>query len=112
MGSLARLVIKDINAIDSDAGGRSDTVDLQGCDFFSCQANYVATSPVGVTLAFQGSNDGENWTSLQAATTVSATGSTIFEKADCAFKYFSVLKTYTSGDVALELITIVTGDAT
>ena len=111
MSSLARVVLKDINILDEDEVGRSDVVDLAGCDFFSCQANYTVDTPVNATVAFQGSNDGTNWTSLQAATAVSANGSTMFNKANAAFRYFSVLKALDSGTVALELITIVTGDS-
>jgi len=111
MSSLARTVIKDINILDPDEVGRSDIVDLTGCDFFSCQANYVVDTPVNATIAFQGSNDGVAWTSLQAATTISSSTSVMFNKANAAFKYFSVLKALDSGTVDLELITIVTGDS-
>ena len=110
--NLARIQENDImTGVALDAAGRSDIVDLNGADKFSCQAVYTVDTPVGASITFQGSNDGTNWTNLQNATSISSSTSVFFEQEDVSYRYFSVLKALSSGTVDLQCLVLVVGDA-
>ena len=109
----SRIVEKNIFVdIDIDAGGSSEVVDLSAADKFSCQAIYTVDTPVDAVITFQCSNDGTNWTAIQAGTSIVANGTTMLEVAEVDYRYFRVLKALTSGDVDLECLVLVIGDAT
>jgi hypothetical protein len=113
MASLnARLIEKDIlTDVPEDEAGTSEIVDLNGASKFSCQLVYVVDTPVGATATFQASEDGVNWTAIQAATSISADGSTFLEQANVSYRYFRVSKALVSGTVDLKALVLVIGDA-
>ncbi len=100
-------------------------------DYFALATTYanaiagtkIAITNVGVTsttltpvalsasVTFQASNDGVNWTDLQAATSITVDGSTLLVQPNVAYAYFGVLKTLTGGNVDLKALTLVLGDA-
>lgn len=114
MSQNARLIEKNIfTGVAANAAGDSATVDLwdQGKPTrFSCQAVYTVDTPVGATITFKASNDGTNWTNLQAATSITAAGSTLFTQSDVSYRYFKVSKAISSGEVTLTLNLLVVGD--
>jgi len=63
------------------------------------------------SLTFKRSNDRTNWTDIQAATTITATGSLYLDQTNVAYRYLKANKTLTGGDVALTAFLIVIGDA-
>lgn len=71
----------------------------------------TAVALAGGSVTFQGSNDGTNWTDLQAATSIAASGSTLLEKANVAFQYFRVVKALTAGSIDLSARLCLVGPA-
>ena len=83
----------------------------------------IAITNVGVTsttltptalacsVTFQSSNDGSNWSDIQAATTITVDGVTMLSQPNVAYRYFKALKTLTGGNVALTANVLVIGDA-
>jgi hypothetical protein len=108
----ARLIEKDImtEVAEGDAG-ESEVVDLNGASKFSCQLVYTVDTPVGITATFEASNDGVNYTALQAATSIAADGSTFLEQPNVAYRYFKVVKALTSGTADIKALVLVIGDA-
>jgi hypothetical protein len=108
----ARLIEKDImTGVAAGVAGDSEIVDLSGANKFSCQLVYTVDTPVGITATFEASNDGVTWTALQAATTISADGSTFLEQPNVAYRYFKVVKALTSGTADIKALVLVIGDA-
>lgn len=66
----------------------------------------------GASVTFQCSNDGTNWADIQAATSITVDGSTFLNQPNVAYRYFKAVKALTSGQVALQGLICVIGDAT
>lgn len=62
---------------------------------------FTAVALAGASVTFQGSNDGSNWTDLQAATSIAATGSVLYTGANVGYQYLKVVKGLTAGSVDL-----------
>jgi hypothetical protein len=95
----------------TDDAGDSEIIDMAGADRFSCQAIYDATGASGATLTFQKSNDGDSWVNIQSATNIGTDGTVMLEVANVDFRYFKAVKAIDSGDVDLEVLIRVIGDA-
>jgi hypothetical protein len=102
-------------------------IDANYFQLASSLANAIAGTPIAITnvgvtsttltpvalsasVTFQESNDGVNYTDMQAATSITTDGSTII-KSIAYCRYFKVLKTLTAGVVNLKAYVLVIGDA-
>lgn len=71
----------------------------------------TAVALAGASVTFQGSNDGTNWTDLQAATSITVTGSVLYEKTNVGYQYLKVVKALTAGSVDLSARVCLVGPA-
>lgn len=90
------------------AGTAVDITD-QGSDGAVNTATGVALS--GATVTFQCSNDGTNWSDIQAATSITIDGATMLVQPNVSYRYFKVVKALTAGVVDLKALVLVVGDA-
>jgi hypothetical protein len=71
-------------------------INLGDADSYSIHAVFTGSDVVG-TLGIYGSNDGTNYTLLQTATNVTASGSVLLNKNDASYQYVRAFWDYTSG---------------
>lgn len=88
--------------------GTAINITDQGSDEAVNTATGVALA--GASVTFRASNDGTNWTDIQAATSISADGSVLLSVADVSYLYFKAVKALTAGVVDLSVVTVVRGD--
>lgn len=111
----ARLIEKNIFAsVDEADAGDSDIIDLFGWEGgssrLSIQSIYTVDTPVGASVGYYGSNNGTDWTLLQAATAISANGSSLYSITRTTFRYFKATKALSSGTVDLKGYLLVIGN--
>jgi hypothetical protein len=86
-------------------------IDITGYGSNAATNTLTPTAISGGTVTFYASNDGINWVTLQSATSVSSSGSTLYRDGTPNFRYFKVTKALTTGGFALQALLFVVGDA-
>lgn len=102
--------VKFASSLANALAGTAVDITTQGSD--GAVNTFTPAALSGASLTFQGSNDGTNWTNLQTATSISADGSVLLEKANVAFRYFRAVKALTAGQVDLKGLLVAAGSAT
>ena len=86
----------------------TDTISarLRWIDHLAVQVNTSAvSSPVGVTVKLQASNDDTNWDDLAGTTnSITGTGNVLINAANVGYKYIRASFALTSGTVTSEVI--------
>lgn len=99
-------VIEFLASTTIDSAQQSSSVNIANIDNYAIQVIVSAVnSPSGITVTLQASNDDTNWIDVDnTETTISATGSVMYDVADPGYKYVRLDFARTSGDITASAI--------
>jgi hypothetical protein len=110
------LIVVDENTLQfaaSLANAQAGTeIDLTTEGSKGAEATITGVALAGASVKFQCSNDGTTWADIQTATAITVDGSTFLNQPSVAYRYFKAVKALTSGQVDLQGLICVIGDAT
>lgn len=99
---LQNIIDKALAAVTIDAAKNSEAVDVTGCQAIGFQlVNSAASSPTGISVTLQRSNDGDNWVADGSATNITANGVLAIEKVDPSFRFYRLAYAWGSGSIVV-----------